>query len=399
MNIHEYQAKDLLRSFGVPVPPGVAVGSPAEAREAARQLDSGVVVVKAQIHAGGRGAGRYVGEPACGGVRLVKTPEDAQHAAFEMLDRVLVTKQTGPEGRLVRKLYIEAGSAIEHEYYLSILLDREARRIVIVASSEGGMSIEDVAAEKPESIHKSWIDPTIGLSDHQSRDLAVKLGFTGKQIAAFAAIVRSAYTAFTTLDASLLEVNPLALTKDGALVVLDAKMSFDENGLFRHANVRALRDPDEEDPREQEAARFGLSYVGLDGTIGCMVNGAGLAMATMDIINSEGESPANFLDVGGGASREKVAAAFRILLADPNVEGVLVNIFGGIMRCDIIAEAVVSASREVGLHVPLVVRLAGTNVEEGMALIENSGLDVTVASDLADAARKIVAAVRARRAA
>lgn len=398
MNIHEYQAKDLLRSFGVPVPQGIAVDSPAAARDAAKQLPEGVIVVKAQIHAGGRGAGKYIGEPACGGVRLVKTPEDAQHAAFEMLDRILVTKQTGPEGRLVRKLYIEAGSAIAHEYYLSLLLDRETRSVVVVASDQGGMSIEDVALETPERIHKFWIDPRIGLADHQSRALATKLGFTGKQVAAFAEIVRSAYTAFTTLDASLIETNPLVATKDGALVVLDAKMAFDDNGLFRHRAVRELRDPDEEDPREQEASRFGLSYVGLDGTIGCMVNGAGLAMATMDIIHSEGETPANFLDVGGGASRDKVTAAFRILLGDPKVEGVLVNIFGGIMRCDIIAEAVIAASREIGLHVPLVVRLAGTNVEEGMALIEGSGLNVTVGLDLGDAARKIVAAVRARRA-
>ncbi|WP_367160481.1 ADP-forming succinate--CoA ligase subunit beta [Kozakia baliensis] len=397
MNIHEYQAKELLRSYGAPIPRGIVVNSPNEAREAAKELGESPFVIKAQIHAGGRGKGHYIGEPACSGVRMVKTPEEAKAAAYEMLDRPLVTKQTGPKGRIVRKLYIEAGSAIAHEYYLSILIDHTERRIVIVASDAGGMSIEDVAQETPERIHKLWIDPALGLADHQSRELAVALRLQAAQINQFADIVRALYTAFTTLDASLIEINPLVTTQNGALLVLDAKMGFDDNSLFRHKNIRELRDPNEEDPREQEAARFGLSYVGMDGTIGCMVNGAGLAMATMDIIHEEGESPANFLDVGGGASREKVGAAFRILLEDPRIEGILVNIFGGIMRCDIIADAVISACREVGLKIPLVIRLAGTNVEEGAAMIEKSGLNLTAATDLGDAARKIVAAVRARR--
>ncbi len=397
MNIHEYQAKELLRSYGMPVPRGIVVQSPNEARDAAKSLGGSLFVIKAQIHAGGRGAGHFVGEPACSGVRLVRTADEAKAAAYEMLDRTLVTRQTGPHGRVVRKLYVEAGCAIDRELYFSMLIDRAERCIVIIASEAGGMSIEDVAEKMPEKIRKVAIDPLLGLADHQSRELATRLGLHGSQIHQFAEIVRSAWTAFTTLDASMIETNPLVVLKDGSLMALDAKMAFDDNGLFRHKNIQELRDPNEEDPREQEAARFGLSYVGLDGTIGCMVNGAGLAMATMDIIHEEGESPANFLDVGGGASKEKVSAAFRILLGDPRIEGVLVNIFGGIMRCDIIADAVISSCREVGLKVPLVVRLAGTRVEEGMTLIRNSGLDVIVATDLGDAARKIVAAVRARR--
>lgn len=398
MNIHEYQAKELLRGYGMPVPAGAVAHSPDEAREIAKNLGGDVVVVKAQIHAGGRGAGHFIGEPACGGVRLVRSPDDARIAAHEMLGRTLVTKQTGPQGREVQKLYVEAGCAIDRELYFSILIDRGLRRIVIVTSQAGGMNIEDVAAETPEQIHTASIDPTLGLVDYQSRELATQLGLHGRQIGEFSKLVRAAYTAFTELDASLIEINPLVVTKDGGLLALDAKMSFDESALFRHRQLSELRDENEEDPREREASRYGLSYVGLDGTIGCMVNGAGLAMATMDIINIEGESPANFLDVGGGASREKVTAAFNILLSDPKVEGVLVNIFGGIMRCDLIAEAVISACRDVGLKVPLVVRLAGTRVEEGMALINQSGLDAIVATDLGDAASKIVAAVRARRA-
>lgn len=397
MNIHEYQAKALLKHYGMNVPPGVVVHSPGEARDAAKTLPGSVFVVKAQIHAGGRGAGHFLGESSGGGVRLVKTPEEAKAAAYDMLDRTLVTRQTGPAGRVVRRLYVEAGCAIERELYLSLLIDRVARRITVVASDAGGMSIEDVAEKTPERIYKVPIDPALGLSDYQSRDIAVKIGLKGQLIREFAQVMRAAYTAFTTLDAALVEINPLVVTKEGTLLALDAKMGFDDNGLFRHKEIEELRDPNEEDPREREAARFGLSYVGLEGTIGCMVNGAGLAMATMDIIHSEGESPANFLDVGGGASRERVGAAFRILLGDPSVEGVLVNIFGGIMRCDIIAEAVISACREVGLKTPLVVRLAGTKVEEGLKMIEESGLDAIVAEDLGDAARKIVAAVRSRR--
>lgn len=397
MNIHEYQAKAILRSYGVPVPTGIVAESPDDARRAARELGGELFVIKAQIHAGGRGKGRYVGEPACSGVQLVRTPEETSTAAQDMLDRALVTKQTGPQGRVVRKLYIEAACDIAHEYYLSMLVDRTARRIVVIASSAGGMNIEDVACETPELIHTVRIDPVLGLMDYQSRELAVQLGLREKQINAFALLLRAIYTVFIEKDASLIEINPLVTTVDGSLRVVDTKMAFDDNGLFRHSDILELRDPNEEDPREQEAARHGLSYVGMDGTIGCMVNGAGLAMATMDIIHEEGESPANFLDVGGGASREKVSAAFRILLEDPHIEGVLVNIFGGIMRCDVIAEAVIAACRDVGLSVPLVVRLAGTKVEEGTALILQSGLDVTPASDLGDAARKIVAAVRARR--
>ncbi|GBR07102.1 ADP-forming succinate--CoA ligase subunit beta [Acetobacter oeni] len=397
MNIHEYQAKTLLKSCGMPVPEGHVAHSAAEAKDIARSLPGDVFVVKAQIHAGGRGAGKYVGEPATGGVRLARSVGEVETFACEMIDRTLVTKQTGPEGRLVRKLYVEAGCQIGRELYLSLLVDREKRRLTIVTSQDGGMDIEDVAAKTPERVLTASIDPGMGFQEWQARDLAVRLELRGKQIRQFIQVLRAAYDTFTTYDASLVEINPLVVTKDGDLLALDAKMSFDESAFFRHRDLEDLRDENEEDPREQEAARFGLSYIGLDGTIGCMVNGAGLAMATMDIINAEGEQPANFLDVGGGASREKVAAAFRILLADPKVEGVLVNIFGGIMRCDVIADAVIGASHEVGLKVPLVVRLAGTNVEEGLTMLKESGLPLIVADDLGDAARKIVAAVRSGR--
>lgn len=397
MNIHEYQAKELLRSFGVPTPPGVVVHTPDEARDAARSLPKGVCVIKAQIHAGGRGAGHFRDQPENHGVRLVHTPDEAKSAAYDMLDRTLITRQTGPEGRVVRKLYVEAGCDIARELYFSVLVDRATRGVTLVASQSGGMSIEEVAARTPDRIHKVRIDPERGFGDYQARVLATALDLHGPQITGFAKIVRSAYAAFTGLDASLIEMNPLVVTKQGEMLALDAKMSFDDNALFRHRQILELRDPNEEDPREQEAARFGLSYVSLTGTIGCMVNGAGLAMATMDIIHEEGESPANFLDVGGGASREKVGAAFRILLGDPAIEGILVNIFGGIMRCDLIAGAVIDACREVRPNIPLVVRLAGTKVEEGLDLLRASGLPLTVATDLGDAARKIVSAVRARR--
>ncbi|MBB2166009.1 ADP-forming succinate--CoA ligase subunit beta [Gluconacetobacter sp. 1b LMG 1731] len=396
MNIHEYQAKALLKGFGMPVLDGRVVRSPDEALVAARTIGGPIVVVKAQIHAGGRGAGHFADDPGGkGGVRLARTPDDAQQAAVAMLDSTLITRQTGPAGRIVRRLYIEAGCEIARELYLSLLVDRATGRIVIVASQDGGMAIEDVAAATPERILKEAIDPAIGLSDYQARTLAARLDLHGRSIRAFTTVLRAAYEAFVSLDAAIVEINPLVVTGSGDLVALDAKMSFDDNALFRHPELEELRDENEEDPREREAARHGLAYVGLDGTIGCMVNGAGLAMATMDIIKMEGEEPANFLDVGGGASRERVAAAFRIVLSDQKVRGILVNIFGGIMRCDIIAEAIVAASRETGLRVPLVVRLAGTNVERGEEILSHSGLKIIPASDLGDAARKIVAAVRA----
>ncbi|MBB2202991.1 ADP-forming succinate--CoA ligase subunit beta [Gluconacetobacter tumulisoli] len=395
MNIHEYQAKTLLRRFGMPVPDGRVVRSPDEALSTTRAMAVPLVVVKAQIHAGGRGAGHFTHDPAGkGGVRLARTPEEAEDAATAMLDQTLVTRQTGPAGRVVRRLYIEAGCDIGRELYLSLLVDRATGRIVVVASQDGGMAIEDVAAATPERILKESIDPSVGLSDYQARNLAARLDLHGRSIRAFSTVLRAAYDAFTTLDASIVEINPLVVTTSGNLLALDAKMSFDDNALFRHPELEELRDENEEDPREREAARHGLAYVGLDGTIGCMVNGAGLAMATMDIIKMEGEEPANFLDVGGGATKERVAAAFRIVLSDHKVRGILVNIFGGIMRCDIIADAIIAASRETGLHVPLVVRLAGTNVEQGQDILARSGLRIIPADDLADAARKIVAAVR-----
>ncbi|GAN88154.1 ADP-forming succinate--CoA ligase subunit beta [Komagataeibacter intermedius] len=395
MNIHEYQAKALLRSYGMPVPEGRAATTVAEAAAAASALNAPVTVVKAQIHAGGRGAGHFAGKPGGkGGVRLARSADDVTDAAQAMLGEVLVTKQTGPAGRLVRTLYIESGCDIARELYFSMLVDRSTGQIVIVASPDGGMEIEDVAARTPERILKEYIDPAKGLCDYQSRDVAVRLGLKGREIRAFQNVVRSAYSAFTGLDAAIVEINPLVVTGTGDLLALDAKMSFDENALFRHPDIAKLRDVHEEDPREREAAEYGLAYVGLDGNIGCMVNGAGLAMATMDIIKMEGEEPANFLDVGGGASKERVAAAFRILIGDPKVRGILVNIFGGIMRCDVIAEAIIAASHETRLNVPLVVRLAGTNVERGKALLAESGLTIIPADDLGDAARKIVSAVR-----
>ena len=395
MNIHEYQAKALLRSYGMPVPEGRAATTTDEAIAAARALDAAVTVVKAQIHAGGRGAGHFADRPeGKGGVRLARSIEDVADAAEAMLGSVLVTRQTGPAGRLVRTLYVESGCDIARELYFSMLVDRSTGRLVIVASPDGGMEIEEVAANTPERIFKESIDPAKGLCDYQSRGLAVRLGLKGREIRAFQNVVRAAYTAFTGLDAAIVEINPLVVTGAGDLLALDAKMSFDVNALFRHSALAELRDENEEDPREREAAEYGLAYVGLDGNIGCMVNGAGLAMATMDIIKMEGEEPANFLDVGGGASKERVAAAFRILIADPKVRGILVNIFGGIMRCDVIAEAIIAASHETGLNVPLVVRLAGTNVERGKALLAESGLTIIPADDLGDAARKIVSAVR-----
>ena len=398
MNIHEYQAKELLRGFGAPVPKGVAVFSVGEAKEAAEALGGPVWVVKSQIHAGGRGKGRFkeaeAGEK--GGVRLARSVDEVVADVEKMLGRTLVTHQTGPAGRAVQRLYIEEGSDIDRELYFSILVDRATSRIAFIASQAGGMNIEEVAAETPEKIVTVHVDPAAGYQPHVGRQIAYGLGLSGEQVGACDRLVATLYKAFVEKDMSLLEVNPLVVTKAGQLVCLDAKINFDDNALFRHADVAALRDPGEEDPKEVEAQAHDLSYVALDGTIGCMVNGAGLAMATMDIIKLYGEEPANFLDVGGGASKEKVTAAFKIITADPAVKGILVNIFGGIMRCDVIAEGVVAAVREVGLKVPLVVRLEGTNVKEGKQILRDSGLNVIPADDLDDAAQKIVAAIRGK---
>ena len=389
MNIHEYQAKEILRGFGVSVPRGIAAFGVDEAVRAAEELGGPVWVVKAQIHAGGRGKG--------GGVKVVKSVEDVRSEAVRMLGMTLVTHQTGPQGRQVRRLYIEEGSAIVRELYLSALVDRSSSRIAFIASTEGGMDIEAVAKETPEKIQTFIVDPVSGYSPYLGQEIAAGLGLHGDEATQCGTLIESLYEAFLAKDMSLLEINPLVVTKDGRIVCLDAKINFDDNALFRHPDVQSLRDPDEEDPMEREAAKYDLSYVKLDGSIGCMVNGAGLAMATMDIIKLYGEEPANFLDVGGGASKEKVTAAFKIILSDPNVKGILVNIFGGIMRCDIIAEGIIAAAHEVSLSVPLVVRLEGTNVEKGKEILASSGLPIVSASDLADAAQKIVNAVRSKR--
>ncbi|HEY7900769.1 MAG TPA: ADP-forming succinate--CoA ligase subunit beta [Caulobacteraceae bacterium] len=388
MNIHEHQAKSVLAEFGAPVPRGVAAFSVDEARAAAAELGGPVWVVKAQIHAGGRGKG--------GGVKVVKSIDAVAAEADRMLGMTLVTHQTGPKGRLVRRLYIEEGAAIARELYLSLLVDRKTGRVAVVASTEGGMDIEEVAASTPDRIVSFSIDPATGSWPHHALRLAEALGLAGDQAKQMRKLLPELYRAFTAKDMSLLEINPLIVTSEGKLVVLDAKVAFDDNALWRHPDIAALRDESEEDAKEIEAAKHDLSYIALDGEIGCMVNGAGLAMATMDIIKLYGAEPANFLDVGGGASKEKVTAAFKIITADPNVKGILVNIFGGIMRCDIIAEGVVAAVREVGLKVPLVVRLEGTNVELGKTILSESGLDVVAASDLADGAEKIVRAVKER---
>ncbi|MFZ5721515.1 MAG: ADP-forming succinate--CoA ligase subunit beta [Pseudomonadota bacterium] len=396
MNIHEHQAKAVLAEFGVAVPRGHAAFSVDEAVEAAKKLGGPVFVVKSQIHAGGRGKGRFegLGPDAKGGVRVVKSVEDVKTNAAEMLGRVLVTHQTGPAGKQVNRLYIEEGAQIAKEFYLSLLVDRETSWVSVVASTEGGMDIEEVAHATPEKIVTFSIDPATGVFPHHGRHLAKALGLTGGLAKEAATLLTQLYTAFLAKDMSMLEINPLIVTGDDHLRVLDAKVSFDSNALFRHPDVVALRDESEEDPKEIEASKYDLSYIALDGEIGCMVNGAGLAMATMDIIKLYGAEPANFLDVGGGASKEKVTAAFKIITADPNVKGILVNIFGGIMRCDIIAEGVVAAVKEVGLKVPLVVRLEGTNVELGKKIINESGLNVIAANDLSDGAEKIVQAVR-----
>ena len=395
MNIHEYQAKDVLRRFGVPVPGGAAILEPDKAGEAAESLAGDVFAVKAQIHAGGRGKGRFVEESAGtgGGVRLAHSAGQAAQLARQMLGATLITAQTGPSGRQVNRVYIEEGTQIAGESYLSLLVDRSSARIAFVVSTEGGMDIEEVAASQPEKIVSFSIDPVTGFQAHHGRRLAGALGLRGALAREAASLGSALYRAFTSQDMEMLEINPLVTTKDGHLVALDAKLGFDGNGLYRHKDIAALRDSDEEDPREVEAARHDLSYIALDGTIGCMVNGAGLAMATMDIIKHYGAEPANFLDVGGGASAQKVTAAFKIITSDRNVKGILINIFGGIMRCDTIAEGVLDAVRQVGLCVPLVVRLEGTNVAKGKKIIAESGLNVISADDLDDAARKIVAEV------
>ena len=395
MNIHEYQAKQLLARYGVAVPKGFVAYTAEEAEKAAQQLPGPVWVVKSQIHAGGRGAGRFEGDPnGKGGVRVVKSVADVRANAAAMLGKVLVTKQTGPRGKEVKRLYVEDGCDIKRELYLSMLVDRATGRVTVVASTEGGMEIEEVAAKHPEKIVKVAIDPVTGLQGHHARRVAFGLGLAGKQVGTAVRFLDAMYKAFVDLDASVVEVNPLVVTGSGDVIALDAKMNFDDNALFRHKDVAELRDTDEEDPMELEAGKYELNYVKLDGNIGCMVNGAGLAMATMDIIKLYGGEPANFLDVGGGATKERVTAAFKLILSDPNVEGILVNIFGGIMRCDVIAEGVVAAAREVALNVPLVVRLEGTNVELGKKIMKQSGLPILSADNLADAAEKIVKAVK-----
>ena len=396
MNIHEYQAKELLAKYGVPVPAGYAAMSVDEAVEAAGKLPGPLWVVKAQIHAGGRGKGRFkeLGESAKGGVRLARSIEEVREHAAEMLGKTLVTIQTGPAGKQVQRLYITDGVDIAKEYYLALLVDRETGRVAIVASTEGGMEIEKVAHDSPEKIATITVDPATGLMPHHGREVASALGLGGDLSKQAGKLLTNLYKAFLGTDASQIEINPLAVSDSGQLLVLDSKVGFDNNAEFRHPDLAELRDLTEEDPMEIEASKYDLSYIKLDGSIGCMVNGAGLAMATMDIIKLEGGEPANFLDVGGGASKEKVTAAFKIILSDPAVKGILVNIFGGIMRCDIIAEGIVAAAREVDLHVPLVVRLEGTNVQQGKDILASSGLPIIPANDLGDAAKKIVAEVK-----
>src|SRR5271163_3769869 len=388
MNIHEYQAKQILGRFGVPVPKGQFATTPEEAAAAFTALGQPKAVVKAQIHAGGRGK--------AGGVKLLNLANDVRDFAAKLLGKPLVTHQTGPDGRVVRRVYIEEASEVAREFYLGMLVDRKAGTVSVIASTEGGMDIEEVASKTPEKIFTEQINPLLGVAGFQARKIAFALGLKDKQVGQFVTLLSALYKAFIETDASLIEINPLVVTKDGRVICLDAKMSFDDNGLFRHPEIRELRDPNEEDPAETEAAKFDLSYVHLDGTIGCMVNGAGLAMATMDIVKHYGAEPANFLDVGGGANAQKVAAAFRILLADERVQAVLINIFGGIMLCDVLAQGVVDAAREVKLSIPLVVRMEGTNVDKGKAILKDSGIAVIAASDMADAARRVVAAIGQR---
>ncbi len=396
MNIHEYQAKELLAKFGIAVPAGHAALSVEEAVAAAKQLPGPLYVVKAQIHAGGRGKGKFreLGPDAKGGVRLAKSLEEVEANAKEMLGNTLVTIQTGEAGKQVNRLYVTDGVDIAKEYYLSLLVDRATGRVAFVVSTEGGMDIEAVAHDTPEKIATFTVDPAQGFQPHHGRAVAFALKLRGDLNKQAQTLARQLYDAFLATDCSMLEINPLVESEDGRLMVLDAKMSFDSNALYRHKDIEALRDVTEEDPAEVEASEHDLAYIKLDGNIGCMVNGAGLAMATMDIIKLNGAFPANFLDVGGGANREKVTAAFKIILKDPAVEGILVNIFGGIMKCDVIADGIVAAAKDVNLSVPLVVRLEGTNVQQGKDILANSGLPIVAADDLGDAARKIVAEVR-----
>jgi succinyl-CoA synthetase beta subunit len=387
LKIHEYQAKEILRKFGVAVPRGYLAVTPLEAEGAARQLGGGIAAVKAQIHAGGRGKG--------GGVKLARSPDEARQHAEAMLGMMLKTPQTGSDGQLVRKVYIEEGCRIARELYLGMTLDRENGRVTVMASTEGGVDIEEVAQKTPERILKEAVDPLTGLLPFQARRLAFGLGLTGDTVHAFVRFATGLYNAYVATDASLAEINPLVISVQGDVLALDAKINFDDNALYRHPDIAAMRDPDEEDPKENQAKEYDLSYIALDGDIGCMVNGAGLAMATMDIIKLSGGRPANFLDVGGGADEERVTAAFKILLSDPHVKAVLVNIFGGIMKCDVIANGIVAAAKQVGLSIPLVVRLEGTNVELGKEILAHSDLKIVPADDLGDAARKAVAAARA----
>lgn len=394
MNIHEYQAKQLFDQFGVPSPKGMVAGSPQEAQAAAEEFAGSKLVIKAQVHAGGRGKGHFK-NGFQGGVHLIESPEQAAEFAAKMLNQTLVTVQTGEAGRVVRKVMVAEAVDISHEYYLAILLDRESSRPVIVASTEGGMSIEDVAHDTPEKIIRQSVHPLLGLQGYEVRKLSAALGFSGDLAKQFAKVLKNLYKLFISCDCSMIEINPLVTTPDGRVLALDAKFGFDDNALFRHPEIVAMRDKEEEDPREVAASEFDLNYIGLDGSIACLVNGAGLAMATMDIIKHYGGDPANFLDVGGGASKEQVAAAFKIILGDPKVKGILINIFGGIMDCNVIAEGVVAAAKETGLPLPLVVRLEGNNVEAGKATLAASGLDIVAAGTMADGAEKIVAAVSA----
>lgn len=386
MNIHEYQAKSLLKGFSIPVLSGGIAHTPEEALAIAKKIGGSLWVVKAQIHAGGRGK--------AGGVRLAKSLQDVEKATQEIIGKCLVTPQTSKDGKEVHKVYIESGCSIQKELYLSLLVDRQTKRIAIIASTEGGMDIEEVAEKTPEKVHTIFVSPTTGFCSYHGRYLAKKLGLEGVIIRDMERFIKSAYDAFVALDASLIEINPLVVTEEGELMALDAKMSFDDNALYRQPSIQDLRDISEEDPHEVEAKKHDLNYIKLDGTIGCMVNGAGLAMATMDIIKLHGGEPANFLDVGGGASAEKVKEAFKLILSDPAVKGILVNIFGGIMKCDVIAEGIIQAARDVDLHVPLVVRLQGTRVDEGKKLLSTSGLPIIAADSLRDAAEKIVQAIR-----
>jgi len=395
MNIHEYQAKELLRRYGVAVLEGGVAASPREAATVAAALPGPIYVVKAQIHAGGRGKGHFQADPGGkGGVRIARSPEEVREQAIAMLGGSLVTQQTGPGGKTVHRVYVEAGCDIARELYLGLLVDRATARVTVMASAEGGVEIEKVAEEHPERILKAAVDPATGISGFHARRLAFGLGLQGRQVASFTKFVLALYRAFVDLDCSIVEINPLVVTGEGEVVALDAKMAFDDNAMFRHPELESLRDESEMDPKELEAARHDLNYVALDGEIGCMVNGAGLAMATMDIIKLYGSSPANFLDVGGGATRERVTEAFKIITADPNVKAILVNIFAGIAKCDLIAEGIVAAAKELTLRVPLVVRLEGTNVTLGKKILAESGLAIIPADNLADAAEKVVRAVK-----